>query len=144
MYNAQFKTMFKLIAIDLMLLLVNFSYELVQQKCSYIASLGPRPVILSNAENDSNFTQWSDIWLFSCPNSHDKLAKSKFGSISINLNIVQNNMSIKKVVISGHYSHISQFTYKCIMWTVIINEDEEGRYVYRSEIWQALEFDFHK
>ena len=58
------------------------------------------------------------------------------GSISINLNIVQNNMSIKKVVISGHYSHISQFTYKCIVWTVIINEDEEGRYVYRSEIWQ--------
>ena len=35
------KTMFKLIAIDLMLLLVNFSYELVQQKCSDIASLGP-------------------------------------------------------------------------------------------------------
>ena len=31
MYNAQFKTMFKLIAIDLMLLLVNFSYKLVQQ-----------------------------------------------------------------------------------------------------------------
>ena len=30
------------------------------------------------------------------------------------------------------------------MWTVIINEDEEGRYVYRSEIWQALKFDFHK
>ena len=81
---------------------------------------------------------------FCCPNSHDKLAKSKFGSISINLNIVQNNMSIIKVVISGHYSHISQFTYKCIMWTVIINEDEEGRYVYRSEIWQALKFDFHK
>ena len=106
--------------------------------------VGARPVILSNAENDSNFTQWSDIWLFCCPNSHDKLAKSKFGSISINLNIVQNNMSIKKVVISGHYSHISQFTYKCIVWTVIINEDEEGRYVYRSEIWQALKFDFHK
>ena len=129
--------MFKLIAIDLMLLLVNFSmfrYRLV----------GARPVILSNAENDSNFTQWSDIWLFCCPNSHDKLAKSKFGSISINLNIVQNNMSIIKVVISGHYSHISQFTYKCIVWTVIINEDEEGRYVYRSEIWQALKFDFHK
>ena len=41
MYNAQFKTMFKLIAIDLMLLLVNFSYELVQQKFSDIASLGP-------------------------------------------------------------------------------------------------------
>ena len=41
MYNAQFKTMFNLIAIDLMLLLVNFSYELVQQKCSDIASLGP-------------------------------------------------------------------------------------------------------
>ena len=41
MHNAQFKTMFKLIAIDLMLLLVNFSYELVQQKCSDIASLGP-------------------------------------------------------------------------------------------------------
>ena len=41
MYNAQFKTMFKLNAIDLMLLLVNFSYELVQQKCSDIASLGP-------------------------------------------------------------------------------------------------------
>ena len=57
MYNAQFKTMFKLIAIDLMLLLVNFSYELVQQKCSDIASLGPaRRVILSNAENGSNFT----------------------------------------------------------------------------------------
>ena len=30
------------------------------------------------------------------------------------------------------------------MWTVIINEDEEGRYAYRSEIWQALKFDFHK
>ena len=53
-------------------------------------------------------------------------------------------MSIIKVVISGHYSHISQFTYKCIVWTVIINEDEEGRYVYRSEIWQALKFDFHQ
>ena len=26
----------------------------------------------------------------------------------------------------------------------IINEDEEGRYVYRSEIWQALKLDFHK
>ena len=59
-------------------------------------------------------------------------------------NIVQNNMFIIKGVVSGHYSHISQFTYKCIMWTVIINEDEEGRYVYRSEIWQALKFDFHK
>ena len=106
--------------------------------------VGARSVILSNAENDSNFTQSSDIWLFCFPNSHDKLAKSKFGSISINLNIVQNNMSIIKVVISGHYSHISQFTYKCIVWTVIINEDEEGRYVYRSEIWQALKFDFHK
>ena len=59
MFNAQYlKTMFKLIAlIDLMLLLVNFSYELVQQKCSDIASLGARPVILGNAENDSNFTQ---------------------------------------------------------------------------------------
>ena len=33
--------MFKLIAIDLMLFLVNFSYKLVQQKCSDIASLGP-------------------------------------------------------------------------------------------------------
>ena len=44
MYNAQFKTMFKLIAIDLMLLLVNFSYELVQQKCSDIASQWPKPV----------------------------------------------------------------------------------------------------
>ena len=78
--------------------------------------------------------QWSDIWLFCCPNSHDKLAKSKFGSISINLNIVQNNMFIIKGVVSGHYSHISQFTYKCIMWTVIINEDDkEGRYVYRSD-----------
>ena len=53
-------------------------------------------------------------------------------------------MFIIKGVVSGHYSHISQFTYKCIMWTVIINEDEEGRYVYRSEIWQALKFDFHK
>ena len=41
MYNAQFKTMSKLIAIDLMLLLVNFSYELVPQKSSDIASLGP-------------------------------------------------------------------------------------------------------
>ena len=29
-------------------------------------------------------------------NSHDKLAKSKLGSISINLNIVQNNMFIIK------------------------------------------------
>ena len=53
-------------------------------------------------------------------------------------------MFIIKGVVSGHYSHISQFTHKCIMWTVIINEDEEGRYVYRSEIWQALKFDFHK
>ena len=53
-------------------------------------------------------------------------------------------MFIIKGVVSGHYWHISQFTYKCIMWTVIINEDEEGRYVYRSEIWQALKFDFHK
>ena len=61
-----------------------------------------------------------------------------------NLNIVQNNMFIIKGVVSGHYSHISQFTHKCLMWTVIINEDEEGRYVYRSEIWQALKFDFHK
>ena len=41
MYIVQFKTMFKLIAIDLVLPLVNFSYELVQQKCSDIASLGP-------------------------------------------------------------------------------------------------------
>ena len=40
MCNVQFKTMFKLISIDLMLLLVNFSYELVQQKCSDITSLG--------------------------------------------------------------------------------------------------------
>ena len=40
MYNAQFKTMFKLNAIDLMLLLVNFSCELVQQKNSDITSLG--------------------------------------------------------------------------------------------------------
>ena len=53
-------------------------------------------------------------------------------------------MFIIKGVVSGHYSHISQFIYTCIMWTVIINEDEEGRYVYRSEIWQALKFDFHK
>ena len=41
MCNAQIKAMFKLIAIDLMLLLVNFSYELGQQKSSDIASLGP-------------------------------------------------------------------------------------------------------
>ena len=41
MYNAQFQTMFKLIAIDLMLLLVNFACELMQQKCSDIASMGP-------------------------------------------------------------------------------------------------------
>ena len=41
MYNAQFQTMFKLIAIDLMLLLVKFSCELVQQRCSDIALLGP-------------------------------------------------------------------------------------------------------
>ena len=41
MYNAQFQTMFKLIAIDLMLLLVNFSCELGQQKISDIALLGP-------------------------------------------------------------------------------------------------------
>ena len=53
-------------------------------------------------------------------------------------------MFIIKGVVSGHYSHISQFTYKCLMWTVIINKDEEGIYVYRSEIWQALKFDFHK
>ena len=53
-------------------------------------------------------------------------------------------MFIIKGVVSGNYSHISQFTYNCIMWTVIINEDEEGRYVYRSEICQALKFDFHK
>ena len=52
MYNAQFKTMFKLIAIDLMLLFIQigatkmFRYRLV----------GARRVILSNAENDSNFT----------------------------------------------------------------------------------------
>ena len=38
-------------------------------------------------------------------------------------------MFIIKGVVSGHYSHISQFTYKCIVWTVILNEDEEGRYV---------------
>ena len=78
------------------------------------------------------------------PTSHDKLAKSKFGTISINLNIVQNNMFIIKGVVFGHYSHISQFTYKCIVWNVILNEDEEGRYVYRSEILQALKLDFHK
>ena len=53
-------------------------------------------------------------------------------------------MFIIKGVVSGLYSHISQFTYKCIVWTVIINEDEEGRYVYRSEIWLALKLDFHK
>ena len=54
-------------------------------------------------------------------------------------------MFIIKGVVSGHYSHISQFTYKCIVdWYGIINEDEEGRYVYRSEIWQALKLDFHK
>ena len=41
MHNAQFKKMFNLIAIDLMLLLVNFSYELVQKISSDIASLGP-------------------------------------------------------------------------------------------------------
>ena len=40
MCNAQFQTMFKLIAIDLILLLVNFSCELVQ-KSSDIALLGP-------------------------------------------------------------------------------------------------------
>ena len=41
MYNAQFKIMFILMASDLMLLLVNFSYKLVQQNFSDIASLGP-------------------------------------------------------------------------------------------------------
>ena len=40
MYNAQFLAMFKLIAIDLILLLVNFSYELVT-KSPDIALLGP-------------------------------------------------------------------------------------------------------
>ena len=45
MCSAQFKTMFKLIAIDLMLLLVNFSYELVKQKCSDIASLKMIPTL---------------------------------------------------------------------------------------------------
>ena len=33
------------------------------------------------------------------PNSHDKLTKSKFGSISINVDIVQNNMFIIKGVV---------------------------------------------
>ena len=40
MYNAQFQTMFKLIAIDLILLLVNFSCELVITN-SDISLLGP-------------------------------------------------------------------------------------------------------
>ena len=53
-------------------------------------------------------------------------------------------MFIIKGVVSGHYSHISQFTYRCIMWTVIIYEDEEGIYLYRSEIRKALKLDFHK
>ena len=35
------------------------------------------------------------------PQFDDKLAKSKFGSISINLNIVQNNMFIIKGVVCG-------------------------------------------
>ena len=43
--------MFKLIAIELMLLLVNFLYELVQQIFRY-RFVGVRRVILSNAEND--------------------------------------------------------------------------------------------
>ena len=73
-----------------------------------------------------------------CPNSHDKLAKGEMISISSNLNIVQYNLFIIKGVVSEHYSHTSQFTCKYIVWTVILNEDEEGRYVYRSEIRQAL------
>ena len=64
-----------------------------------------------------------------CPSSHDKFIKSKIRSNAINLNIVQNNVFIIKRVVSGHYSHISQFAYKCIVWTIILNEDEEGRYI---------------
>ena len=40
MYSAQVQTMFKLIAIDLILLLINFSCELVQICFSDIALLG--------------------------------------------------------------------------------------------------------
>ena len=79
---------------------------------------------------------------FFCPSSHDKLAKSEIISISINLNIVQNNLFIIKGIVSGHYSHISKFIYKCIVWTVLLNEDEEGRYFYRSEIRQVLKIRF--
>ena len=73
-----------------------------------------------------------------CP----KLTKSEIRSDEIN--IVQNDLFIIKGVVSGHYSHISQFAYKCIVWTVILNEDEEGRYVYRSKIRQALKIIFSK
>ena len=153
-----FKQCLNWLQLILMLLLVNFSCELVQQKCSDIASLGPgewfyamlkmiptlpnfgfgQLIMWIGAKNDYIIkSMWSTIYNmiircstrlapneaisgYFCPNSHDKLAKSKFGSISINLNIVQNNMFIIKGVVSGHYSHISQFTYKCIVWTVII------------------------
>ena len=142
--------MFKLIAIDLNLLLVYFSCELVQQMTRY-RFIGAGRVILSNVQNDSNFTLfwiwstyyvnwgnynndhiiksiWSTIYniiitcstrlapneaIHFCPNSHDKLTKSEIRSIAINLNIVQNNLFIIKGVLSGHYSHIPQFTYKC-------------------------------
>ena len=43
------------------------------------------------------------------------LDKSTWIRISINLNIVQNNLFIIKGVVSGHYSHTSQFIYKCIV-----------------------------
>ena len=62
--------------------------------------------------------------------------------------VVRNNLFILKGVVSGHYTRISQFTYKCIVWTDMLSPgrylqlDEEGRYVYRSEIRQALKIRF--
>ena len=53
--NKLFQTIFKLIAIDLNLPLVDFSCELVQKLTRY-RFIGAGRVILSNAQNDSNFT----------------------------------------------------------------------------------------
>ena len=50
----------------------------------------------------------------------------------------KNNAKCEKMRLSKCVKH---FDSTCVK---IDAEDEEGRYVYRSEIWQALKFDFHK
>ena len=79
MYNAQFKTIFKLIAIDLMAFNVTFGQLFIQigaTKMFRYRLVGARRVILSNAENDSNFTKFW-FWLTYYVNWDQKLSYHK-------------------------------------------------------------------